>query len=111
MNVCVRERSYLDKNTKEKKSYKELYISFEFIINGEYDTIDIPLKVEDTFARAMIIDNIESADFSVRKYVKGDNTYHFPVVNFNAGGKDYKVDVKLSPEAIVLARIGLDGAE
>lgn len=111
MNVCVRERVYQDKNTKEKKSFKELYISFEFVINGEYDTIDIPLKIEDSFKRAMIIDHIESAEFLVNKYEKDNKVYHFPVVYFKASGKDYKVDVKLSPEAVVLARIGLDGIE
>lgn len=113
MIVFVREKEFTDKKKNEVIKYNEFYVTFEFCIDSkEVEKIDLPLKIEDKFGKQMLLDNIATADFDIKSNTgKNGKVYYNPVVTFKVGNKDCKLDVKMSAEAIVLARIGLSTNE
>ena len=114
MLVKVRRKSFVDKKDKNRVvEYNEFYISFEFCVDGENtEVIDLPLKIEDKLAKSMLFENIATADFVINTNKgKDEKVYYNPAVTFYVGKAQYKVDVKMTPEAVVLARIGLAGVD
>lgn len=109
MIVFAREKKFIDKKKNEEVVYNELYVTFDFSIDSkEVEKFDLPFKIDDKFGKAMLLENLATAEFKIISNIsKTGKVYHNPVVTFNVGNKEYKLDAKLSPEGVVLARIGL----
>ena len=110
MNVCVRKKSFNDKKDKNKVvEYDQFYLKFDFCVDGKnIEVIELVLKIKDKLTKTILYENLATADFTINSNTGSNGiVYHNPVINFNVGKSSYKVDVEMSPEAVVLARIAI----
>ena len=110
MNICVRKKSFNDKKDKSKIiEYNEFYVKFDFCVDGKsIEEIELVLKIKDKLTKTILYENLATANFTINSNTSSNGkVYHNPVVNFYVGKSSYKVDVEMSPEAVVLARIAI----
>ena len=106
MEIYVREKEFVDKKKNEKVKYNEFYVKFHIEID-KVEEVELPLKIDDRFAKTLLIQNLNTSSFDIITIQTEKGTYYNPVVMFNVGGNQYRVPVKLSASEVTLLRLAI----